>query len=115
MAWASGPKPLVDNASSVVKWRVVWGSEALSTMATGVAAGLPPAINALAISRASCAAMYRATVSAFRAARSQSERDSPWPTRGVTNATERETPRCVSDTPNSALAASAAVMPGTIS
>jgi hypothetical protein len=35
--------------------------------------------------------------------------------RGVTNATLRAIPRCVSDVPSAALAASAAVIPGTTS
>jgi hypothetical protein len=56
-----------------------------------------------------------AAVSAASTVASQLLSRSPCATRGVTKATVRALPRRVSDTARSALAASAAVTPGTIS
>jgi hypothetical protein len=93
------------NRLSVVAVCFASDNDAFSTITTGMSPDKPPAINLPAIAVACPAAMYMTAVSALQMLLTQLPASSPSPTRGVTKVTLRLTPRRVSDTFSSALAA----------
>ena len=101
---------------SVVTTRRSSGSDAFSTKTAGVDGARPAAMRSVA----TCCGLRRGHVERDRVGGRRGRRairSGDWssPARGVTKATLRARPRRVSDRPSDALAASAAVMPGTTS